>query len=149
MIPATEGVLRLQMKSKSSMPCTALVCRPYTKHLVLGWKRVCCGVGLSALLGAAKRAMLSLGWLPLVPLAEVEAWEGCEGLETGMMCGREAQSTRKSAERNEGRGQQKSRGGEQEQTIDEELGAAGAAGDDGAERVEEGGGRAKFSCAGA
>lgn len=28
MIPATEGVLRLQMKSKSSIPCTALVCMP-------------------------------------------------------------------------------------------------------------------------
>lgn len=28
MIPATEGVLRLQMKSKSSMPCTALGWRP-------------------------------------------------------------------------------------------------------------------------
>jgi hypothetical protein len=28
MIPATEGVLRLQMKSKSSIPCTALVCIP-------------------------------------------------------------------------------------------------------------------------
>lgn len=28
MIPATEGVLRLQMKSKSSMPCTALGCMP-------------------------------------------------------------------------------------------------------------------------
>lgn len=28
MIPATEGVLRLQMKSKSSMPCTARGCIP-------------------------------------------------------------------------------------------------------------------------
>ena len=28
MMPATEGVLRLQMKSKSSMPWTALGCRP-------------------------------------------------------------------------------------------------------------------------
>ena len=28
MIPATEGVLRLQMKSKSSMPCTARGCKP-------------------------------------------------------------------------------------------------------------------------
>jgi len=27
-MPATEGVLRLQMKSKSNIPCTALACRP-------------------------------------------------------------------------------------------------------------------------
>ena len=32
-MPATDGVVRLQMKSKSSMPCTARGCRPL-KHTV-------------------------------------------------------------------------------------------------------------------
>lgn len=51
----------------------------YTKHLDLGWKSVCGGVGLKGLLGATKRLMLSsadsgagvmslLGTLPLTPL---------------------------------------------------------------------------------
>ena len=34
MIPATEGVLRLQMKSKSSIPCTARGCRPLNEQSV-------------------------------------------------------------------------------------------------------------------
>lgn len=34
MIPATEGVLRLQMKSKSSIPCTALGCIPLLKSVL-------------------------------------------------------------------------------------------------------------------
>ena len=34
MIPATEGVLRLQMKSKSSIPWTALGCIPLLKSVL-------------------------------------------------------------------------------------------------------------------
>jgi hypothetical protein len=46
MIPATEGCLRLQMKSKSSMPWTALVCIPLLR-LSAGFLRWCasCGEG--------------------------------------------------------------------------------------------------------
>src|SRR5687768_17601251 len=40
MMPATEGDLRLQMKSKSSIPCTARGCRPLfrpVRALALKW----------------------------------------------------------------------------------------------------------------
>ena len=35
---ATDGVARLQSQSKSSMPCTARCCMPYTMDRVPGWK---------------------------------------------------------------------------------------------------------------
>ena len=53
----------MQMKSKSSMPWTALGWRPYTKHLVLSWKRVCSARGLRGRLGAANLLILSFAEL--------------------------------------------------------------------------------------
>lgn len=59
----------MQMKSKSSMPCTALGWRPYTKHRVLLWKRACSARGLKGRLGAAKRRMLSFALAGAAPIA--------------------------------------------------------------------------------
>lgn len=49
---------------------------------------MCCGVGLSDLLGAVKRAMLSLGctWVPLA--APLAALGESEGAATGIVVGR-------------------------------------------------------------
>jgi len=95
MMAATEGVLRLQMKSKSSMPCTARGCMPllpsvpwhtpakgyletyYTKHRVLLWKRVC-SRGVRTRLGGSKRRMLSLA--EMLPLAAVARGGAADGM---------------------------------------------------------------------
>lgn len=111
MIPATEGVVRLQIKSKSSMPWTARGCRPllfdetqyeayipkhvpipfeitagkddtyYTRHLVLLWKRVWDAWGLIGRLAAAKRRMLSFADT-VFPSAEVPLLVGVELLDS-------------------------------------------------------------------
>lgn len=48
MIAATDGAARLHMKSKSSMPCTARSCMPYTTHRVRGVNSGSPGAGCSA-----------------------------------------------------------------------------------------------------